>query len=389
MPTCSWIREKDIEAFYAAVETVPQPGGTPPPVWRCPFCPAYFPQPEGFQTHLEAEHSGRRPFMTIGGFEPNSTDIIRKRIDADGLKIFDTTGVYISEDNFHFIETTRATLARKLASIKEGRVWIKLKNQFDAKAEAIYAQYDFSFRVYDDEVALERVDKAFVKLLGKEQVTMDDVDAFIRQTEHLSVSEYRTAMAEYVIGVLVKDGDTATGIRVVSRNYSARYEGALGVLQEFARPLPRLICGLIRFSRNDFALGHLVETRFGLLDRANAQLSPLARKGGAWSAFSADEGGGVQKFSICPVDNGSAAILFRAAQLGAISRWSQTLEAQLMAEADVSDLDPEDRQKLFALWAAAAIRLDKQESALSPLRNLAGSYCFGQWADALLEEIEG
>ncbi|MGY6638076.1 MAG: hypothetical protein ACXIUO_13160 [Erythrobacter sp.] len=218
---------------------------------------------------------------------------------------------------------------------------------------------------------------------------MDDVDAFIRQTENLSVSEYRTAMAEYVIGVLVKDGDAATGIRVVSRNYSARYEGALGVLQEFARPLPRLICGLIRFSRNDFALGHLVETRFGLLDRANAQLSPLAHKGGVWSAFSTDESGGVQKFSICPVDNGSAAILFKAAQLRAISRWSQTFEAQLVAEADVPDLDPEDRQKLYALWAAAAIRLGKQESALSPLRNLAGSYCFGQWADAILEEIEG
>lgn len=217
---------------------------------------------------------------------------------------------------------------------------------------------------------------------------MDDVDAFIKKTENLGVLEYRTAMAEYVIGVLIKDGDSATGIRVSVRDYSARYEGALTVLQEFARPLPRLLCALIRFSRNDFKLDHLVKTGFGLLDSANAQLSPLARNGGDWSAPIAQDNGNGEKIAVCPVDNGSATIFFRAAQLATTSRWSRDLEAQLMAEADVPDLDPEDRQKLFALWAAAAIRLGKTESALYPLRNLAGSYCFGQWADSLLEEIE-
>jgi len=388
MPTCSWIREKDSDAFYAALEIVPSPGGVPPPSWYCPFCAAHFLQPESFRLHLEAKHSGRRPFLTLGGAEPNSTDIIRKRIDAASVCLFDATRVFLSRDNSTFTETTPAKLGRELACSSDGRLWVKLENRFDAKADPIHTDYDLSFRVYDDDAPLKRVDQAFVKLLGKDGITMDDVDAFIRQTETLAVPDYRTAMAEYVIGVLVKDADAATGIGVGTRDYGARYEGALMVLQEFARPLPRLLCALIRFSRNDFALDHLAMTGFGLLDSANAQLSPLARKGGAWSASFADNTGKDEKLSVCPVDNGSAALFFRAAQLGATSRWSRDLEAKLMAEADVPDFDPEDRQKFFALWAVTAERLGKKESALYPLRNLAGSYCFGQWADRLLEEIE-
>jgi hypothetical protein len=388
MPTCSWILERDSDAFYAALEAVPSPGGIPPQTWHCPFCAAHFEQFESFRLHLEAKHSGRRPFLTFGGSEPTSTDTIRKRIDAADVNLFDATRIFFSRDNSTFIETTASKLARELARCSDGRLWIRVENWFDSRADPIHTSYDLSFRIYDDEDQLKRADQAFVKLLGKDDVTMDNVDAFIRLTESLGVPDYRTAMVEYVIGVLIKDGDTATGIGVTTRDYGARYEGALNVLQEFARPLPRLLCALIRFSRNDFALEHLTMTGFGLLDNANAQLSPLARKGGAWSAPIANDTGDDEKLSVCPIDNGSAAIFFRAAQLAATSRWSRDLEAQLLAEADVPDLDPEDRQKFFALWAAAAVRLGKRESALYPLRNLAGSYCFGQWADKLLEEIE-
>lgn len=87
MPTCSWIRERDIEAFYAAVETVPLPGGTLPPVWHCPFCAAYLPEAAGFQVHLEAGHSGRRPFLTIDGVEPKSPEIVRKQIDDTAVNL--------------------------------------------------------------------------------------------------------------------------------------------------------------------------------------------------------------------------------------------------------------------------------------------------------------
>ncbi|WP_295525991.1 hypothetical protein [Novosphingobium sp. Chol11] len=388
MPTCSWIREKDSDAFYAALESVPSPGGERAPSWQCPFCAAIFPKAESFRLHLEGTHTGRRPFVTFGGAEPKSTDVIRQRIDSKSVAIFDTTRAYLSRDHSTFSEIALSKVAGELARNSDGRLWIRLKNQFDANADPIHTEYDLSFRVYDDDAKLKRVDLAFVKTLGKDGVTMDDVDAFIRQTEDIAVPEYSAAMADYVIGVLVKDGDPATGIRAATRDYGSRYEGALTVLREFARPLPRLLCSLIRFSRNDFALGHMAATGFGLLDSANAQLSPLAHKGGRWTATKPTPASDEKKMTVCPVDNGSAAVLWRAGQLAATARWSRDLEAQLHAEADVPNLDPEDRQKFFALWAATAHRLGKKESAIYPLRNLAGSYCFGQWADMLLEEID-
>jgi hypothetical protein len=338
--------------------------------------------------HLSNTHGGQRPFLTFDAFEPSSTDVIRNRIDAKRVAIFNTTSVSMSRDNVQFDAVAQPKLCRELSRSSDGRIWIRLENRFDTKADPIHTTYDLSFRVYDDEAKLKGVDQTFVELLGKDGVTMDDVDSFLRQTEKFSVPDYRDAMADYVIGVLVKDGDNDTGVRSATRDYGVRYDGALTVLREFARPLPRFLCTLIRFSRNDFSLGHLAATGFDLLDSANAQLSPLARNGGVWSTptppLTAEA-----KLTICPVDNGSWAVLWRGGQLASTARWSRDLEAQLRAETDLPSLDPEDRQKLYALWAAAAIRLRKQKSALYPLGNLAGSLSFGQWADRLLEEFEG
>lgn len=389
MPTYSWIREKDSDAFYAALESVPRPGGAPVPTWQCPFCVVSHSAADAFRLHLEDKHTLRRPFMTLEGTEPKSVDIIRRRIAIKGTAIFNFTRVSMSRDNVKFDDIPFVRLGRELARRSDGRLWIRLENSFDPKADPIHTDYDLSFRVYDDDAKLKRVDQAFVKILGKVGVTMDDVDAFILQTEKLAVPEYRDAMAGYVIGVLVKNGDSATGVGSAMRDYGSHYNGALTVLREFARPLPRLLCALIKFSRNDFALANLATTSFDLLDSANALLSPLARKGGIRSQSTSATPGDDKKLAICPVDNGSSAVLLRAGQLASTTRWSSNLEAQLQVEADLPKLDPEDRQKLFALWATTAERLGKQKSALHPLRNLVGSYCFGQWAERLLEEFEG
>lgn len=359
MPTCSWIREKDSEAFYAAIESVPDPIDELARTWKCPFCVLSFREPDAWRIHLSNIHSGQRPFLIFGAFEPSSTDIIRKRIDAEKVGIFNTTSVSISWDNVRFNAVSQPKLCSELSTSSDGRLWVRLENRFDTKAEPIHTTYDLSFRVYDDEAKLKGVDQTFVKLLGKDAVTMDDVDGFFRQTEKFSVPDYRDAMADYVVGVLVKDGDNNTGVRSATRDYGSRYDGALTVLQEFARPLPRLLCTLIRFSRNDFSLCRLAATGFDLLDSANAQLSPLARNGGVWSAVTPALTAEA-RLTICPVDNGSWAVLWRGGQLASTARWSRDLEAQLQAETDLPTLDPEDRLKLYALWAAAAVRLHKK-----------------------------
>lgn len=388
MPTCSWILERDSDAFYAAIDNVPGPINEVERSWKCPFCVAWFQEAEAWRQHLSNTHSGQRPFLTIGGSEPSSSDTIRRRVDPKRVAILNATSVKISHDNLDFVSVTESELSRQLAESCQCRLWIRLGNRFDNNADPINTTYDLSFRVYDDGALLEGVDRVFVRLLGKDSATMDDVYRFLRETESFSVPDYSSAMADYVIGVLIKDGDDRTGVRAAARDYGPRYDGALNFLQMFARPLPRLLCSLIRFSRNDFAIDHLAFTGFSLLDSANAQLSPISRNGGDWPQPALSHIGEA-KLPICPVDNGSSAVLWRAGQLATTARWSQDLEDQLRGETDLATLDPEDRQKLYAIWAATAIRLRKQECALYPLGNLAGSFSFGQWADGLLEEFEG
>ena len=388
MPTVGWILEKDNDAFYAATSFVPAPGGELAPNFRCPFCSASFKQPAPLRTHLEERHLGHRPFMTINGIEPKSAETVRKRIEEQAVEFFYTTSLSLSSDGLHFERFSSNNLKRDLGRADRGRLWLRLENKFDAKAQPILTDYDLSFKVYDDSYALGEVDRLFVALLGKGGVHLDDVDEFIRQSARHGVDEYSGALAEYVIGVLVKDADASTGIRAANRDYRARLHGSLRILQEFERPLARLICALIRFSSNDFDASHLSVTGYEHLDFANAQIAKLAKGGSSWSPKT-DKGSEVGgKISVCPVDNGSDMVMRLADQLASLSRWGPALQQQLEAESDVLDLDPLDREKFWVVWAQAAARLGKKEFALHPLRMLAGSYCFGHWADMLLREFE-
>ena len=388
MPTVGWIWDKDNDAFFEATSIVPAPGGEPTPSFRCPFCVASFKEPAPLRLHLEEAHVGHRPFMTINGIEPKSADTVRKRIEPDSVEFFDTTGISLSGDGIRFEGFSSGDLKSALGRAERGRFWFRLENEFDAKAQSIRTDYDLNFKVYDDGSALGEVDRLFVALLGKGGVHLDDVDNFIRQSTRHAVDEYCDALAGYVIGVLVKDADPSTGIHTANRDYRARLHGSLRTLQEFERPLARLICALIRFSSNDFEASHLSLTGYELLDFANAQIAPLAKGGSNWAPKIAKGSEVRGKISVCPVDNGSDMVMRLADQLASLSRWGPALQQQLEAESDVPDIDPLDREKIWVVWAQAAARLGKKECALLPLRMLAGSYCFGHWADTLLREYE-
>ena len=421
MPTVGWIWDSDNDAYYAAKSVMPPPGGEIEPAFPCPFCVASFRQPQALRRHLEAEHTNQRPFMTICGIQPKSIETIRKPIDPNTIEFFDTTSLQLSHDGTRFESITVKQLREILGEGQKRRLWVGLENKFatanqtrpteltgmvlrGAAARAWAMQhpprkrlepspapgrtfYDLSFKVYDAE-ALTEVDKLFVSLLGRENVRMDDVDAFLREASAYKANDYSEALAAYVIAVLTKDADPATGVRGTLRDYRAQFNGALQTLQEYNRPLPNLVSALIRFLSCDFTVGGDASSGSELLDDANARLSQIARDGRDWSKTQKNDRRGRKQAASCPVDSGTATVMWRAEQLASTARWSGILSEQLAAEADVPTLDPLDREKLYALWAQAAVRLGKNQIALVPLRALAGSYCFGQWAESLLSELD-
>ncbi len=152
-------------------------------------------------------------------------------------------------------------------------------------------------------------------------------------------------------------------------------------------PLAQLVSGLIRFSSNDFSA--IRETEFKPLDFANAWLAILAGKQSTPTHSGAASVGEAEgRTEVCPIDNGSDAVLSEAGYLASRSRWSADVEARISSVVGSANLDPLDRVKLLALWADTAIRLGQPKGALGSMRQLVGNDCFGEWAVSRLEEYE-
>lgn len=387
MPTVGWIQERDIERFLAATTSVPDPAPPKAPRYACPFCHATFEANAALGKHLASDHVGGRPFVTFGGLEPPSAEVIRKRLSATGIEFFNTTTVKISFDHQTFSEHRPQEAKRLLASGRDKRIWLRVENKFDAKAAPLRTDYDLQFRVYGPKELL-KVDRLFVSMLGRPDPAVSDVDGFLQAAEQIGGDEYAGALADYVLAVLIKDGDVRSGIRPGERIYRRKYNRALRVLKDFDRPLSRLISALIRFSSNDFSA--VQRTGFAPLDAANAWLVRLTGNGGtpASAAMFAEEVRADARANVCPVDNGSDAVMRKADQLASLRRWGLDVEEALRSEVGLSSLDPLDRVKLLAFWADTAFSHAKPLSAAEPLRLLVGNDCLGQWAESKLQECE-
>jgi hypothetical protein len=340
----------------------------------------------GLAQHLGNAHTGSRPIFIFNGVEPAAQDVIRTAARRSELAFVNCTSVQVSVNGG----------ASKVCSIEEatvelgrtsGRVRIALENQFERAAAPITQSYDLQFRVPSDG-ELHRADRNFVASLAREDPRVADVDEFLQRDSYGAAAEYANALGDYVLGVLLKDGDPASGVRRSARDYRPKLNNALRVLQAFDRPLARLICAFIRFSSNAFPHPS-VPTGHADLDRASVLLNQLAARGSTTAANLAPIGGTPRaRTAVCPIDNGTTGVLRRASQCLDTVRWAKLDDDEFRAETKLSALDPLDRIKLYALWAYGAVRLGKPASAVEPLRELVGNECFGRWAEAALEEYD-
>jgi hypothetical protein len=386
MPTAGWILEDARDRFLYGTTTVPDPGPPPPPRFACPFCYDSFSTKGELRRHSIDQHVAGRPFLMAAEREPASTETIRTPLHLSDTDFLNTTSAHISFDGIHFQEHPTEVIAKHLSGCRISRVWVRLENNIIAKAQPIRTDYDLEFRIYNSNELLE-VDELFVAHLGRAEPTVGDVDQFLQKSRSIGASEYADALGDYVLGVLVKDGDPIAGVRSGERDYRRKYNRALRTLQSFDRPLAKFVCALIRFSSNDFNDIH--ETGFGLLDATNVWLANLTgMQSGPPLKTSTNFSYPESRMEICPIDNGSDAVVSEAAYLSSRARWSEDVDSRVRAVVGLAALDPLDRVKLLALWADTAIRLQQPDGALDALRSLVGNDCFGRWAASRLEEYE-
>jgi hypothetical protein len=109
--------------------------------------------------------------------------------------------------------------------------------------------FDFQFVVAKEE-HLAGVDDAIDRLARRGSLSLTTIQEFLNETKDLiSARRYATGVAEYLYGVLAREGSPDSGIR----DYRIKYDRSVDFLKEFDRPAANAICGLVEFHYNQLA----------------------------------------------------------------------------------------------------------------------------------------
>lgn len=383
MPTVGWIYEDSVERFLSGTTQVPGPSGPPAARFSCPFCPGCFESAGQLSRHLQ-EHSGERPVLLLRGVEPSSLDVIRRHVPPSRVQFVNCTSIRrrTEADSARGISFEEAAI---LLSSRHARVRLELLNEFEQSAAPIVQSYDLDIRAPTNE-ELGAIDARFVEVLGRPDPTIALVDQFLNMADSQLAREYSGALADYVIGVLVKDGDPRSGVGAQRREYRPKLNSALRVLQSFDRPLPNLISGFIRLSSNDVFTRHRPTGHPALDATLNLLCEICAGSSASFGTARAETS--VAKHPVCPVDNGTDMVINRKMQLLNTHRFGKALQEQLTSELQLAHVDPLDRVKLCVLWAIRATELNRPDLAVAPLREIAGDAAFGAWAQQRLDQID-
>jgi hypothetical protein len=281
-----------------------------------------------------------------------------------------------------------AELPKLLSSQTDALIDMQLSNQFDPAAQPIPAAYRILFSI-PEKRSLDAVDRAFHKHLAHDSLDFLAVDRFLNDRACTGLARtYAGALADYVRGLLTKDRPHHVQVTMPFAHYRTLYNQALDGLQPYRRPLPDLVCAVIRFAQSTFSTPST--TGFTPLDGAVRSLAGCILDDRRMSEehpsepdppHTAEEQAHVD---ICPLDDGVSRVLDLWARLQERRHWTQTLEDECRQASNAATLDAPDKEKVLALWAVAALRASAD--ATEPLSRLAPTYPFGPWVSSEREK---
>lgn len=379
MPTFGWVREGDWERYLTATEWPLDPSGPRPPAFACPICGHVYETGAALQAHVVDNHHVAPPIMVVAGREPRASHLVRRRLAPTDVVVANATSAMLRIDREDWVALTPSEIGQRLAGIGVATVMVRLTNASVRTAEPIVSEYRLPFHVAEA-ADLLRVEEAFHEHLTTEEIRRASVADFLADARCQAAGrDYAEGLAEYVLGVLVKE-QSPNRVATPLERYRSHFGAALDRLAAHARPLPHLLCALMRFALNDFSQGATC-TGYRELDLATAILTGP----NATLPASPSGDGGLRR--VCPVDHGTGRILDLAARLAREDRWGPVLRDECIQVATAATLDIADREKALALWALTAWRLDEPEGAAEPLARIASVYPFSSWARPCLDTV--
>jgi hypothetical protein len=383
--TIGWVYEGDLERVLSR-QPVPDPVDDTPR-FVCPFCKTIFNSGDSLDLHVSEAHAIKRPILQIDGDEPAREHVLRAGLTNAAIELISCSEIHVAVDGDRAARIDQERLRSLLRETRRATLRVCLLNRPKFEAQPVSHEYRIRIDV-PEENDLKSVEQAFVHILGRSDPTLFDVEKFNEVTRDSSATEYAGAMANFVRGVLVKDGDRSSGITGTFNDYQSAFKRSLSVLKSFDRALPTLLSAFIRFDLNDFSLWRQ-PSGSQKVDQANRLLGPLAAEphSTAGNVMAPYVYGTGERLTI-PVDAGLDAVAAICHRLSEAARWSATFDLEAAAIVDEYRYDPLDRAKLLAAYAASALRLKAYESARPLLDALDGDPTFGTWAAATLTGFE-
>lgn len=380
MPTYGWVREGDWERFLSATEWPPDPTGPRRANIVCPICGHTFETSAAFQAHVIDRHHIAPPLLLIRGREPRAAHLVRSQLRTSDVVVANATSAEVQVDRRGWERIASHDLGRHLSALTLATVGVRLVNAAVKGVDPAVREYRIPFHVANA-AELKAVEEAFAEYLTTDDVRSLSVADFLADARcRAGGSDYAEGLAAYVLGVLVKE-QSPDRVRTPLARYRDHYNTALDRLSVHARPLPYLICMLMRFGLNTFVPSATL-TGYQELDVAMALLNG---PGPSLPNPSLNPAATLRK--VCPVDHGTGRILDLALRLAREERWGPVLRDECAQVAEAPSLDLADREKATALWALTAWRLGRPDEAAEPLTRIASVHPFSSWAAPCLAKV--
>ena len=378
MATFGWVREDGMDAFFEGTDRVPDPGPAPEPTFSCPFCKVVVGDRRALQDHVSDRHRVERPIILLRGSEPSQQKVIRFPLRKAEIVTANVTSALVGIDGMPFQTIAWSRLAEQVSGLRQAEVSLILFNNSQVNSAPVTTSYKLSIRIAETR-ELKEVERAFDEVIMSAPISRASIGRFLADPRSKGAgSEYAAGLADYSLGVLIKERPEAEMLTTPFARYRELYGSAVQRLTDFDRPLARLVGDVIRFAMNDFSRT-TTETGFWELDIANGLLKDPSQDIG--SPFDED----AVRRPVCPIDHATSRILNLAGRMSNQIRWSPILDGECREIASSELLDASDRQKALAIWAVAAWRLNAKQSSIEPLRQISATYPFSTWAEPYLE----
>jgi hypothetical protein len=379
-----WIIEPNSELRGKYLDEVYIPSIHEATKFLCPYCDAIYDSKQNLASHTRTTHPLGLPILMINGRPARSEEILRQPINQETFDLSNITRINVSIGQSIFRDVTLNQLYHELAEVTDNFAIIRLVNLRGNDQSIAEREYRVIFKIAPA-CEIEAVEQYFLSRMEELPISLSSAKTFYDESRslwrHTATGEYADALANYIIGLSIKQSEVGTGHLSFDR-FSQKLMNCLGVLTNINTPFAQGVSGIIRFNLNDFQSWP-----------DDAEAFPTLRAAGIFfrnpSKFISEHHhfrrSAIGRLFKCPVDDLSERIINSVLLLLEGRASTSTFQSLLPPLLNWSPLSEYDRQKIHVLMAAMYLEMGMEDQAQLYFRALRSDTNFGTWANDYLK----